>query len=554
MKIKSVEFKNIASYGNQIHKIEFGDVGDFYLIVGANGSGKSTIANVIKFGIYGRLQDKSLKDIPNRFNANGWCRIVIEKNPHTIVTIERSTQPSTLDCWVNGIKYDQAGKKNIQAFIEDEVIGLSFYVFNNIVSLSVNDFKSFLNMNVHDKRSIIDKIFSLGIINQMRGVVREEAKRIKDSVSILNNQVNLLEDNISKSQYELDKLEKSINESNTQQKDIHYNNLKQLNDKIIKIEENFVKLKSNEEKILKERLNVNEAKNNMKLILRQCNDKDKLYKNDKCPTCMSDLHTSEHKNIIDEWVEKRKYALSEITKIELQIDKVNEISIKLMSQKQKLIEQKTTINNHIKFNNQQIQKLDDIIPGQTESLQNIINASSERKKETIKEKNTNIKKSNFYKVLDEMFGDKGIKQIAIKRILPSLNTEINKLIKELNLEYRVIFDNEFNANIIHLGYPVSVSMLSTGERKKIDFAVLIALIKMMKLKFGNLNLVFLDEMFSSIDTDSIHHVIQILNRMTKEMKLNIFVINHTILPTEMFDYIIDVKKNNGFSYFSIDKL
>lgn len=40
MKIKSVEFKNIASYGNSIQKIEFDDKGYLFLTVGANGNGK----------------------------------------------------------------------------------------------------------------------------------------------------------------------------------------------------------------------------------------------------------------------------------------------------------------------------------------------------------------------------------------------------------------------------------------------------------------------------------------------------------------------------------
>ena len=42
MKIKKVEFKNFASYGNRTQVIEFDkDKSDLYLVLGGNGAGKS---------------------------------------------------------------------------------------------------------------------------------------------------------------------------------------------------------------------------------------------------------------------------------------------------------------------------------------------------------------------------------------------------------------------------------------------------------------------------------------------------------------------------------
>jgi len=41
MKINSIEFKNIASYGNSTQVINFNDTASsFYLVTGANGNGK----------------------------------------------------------------------------------------------------------------------------------------------------------------------------------------------------------------------------------------------------------------------------------------------------------------------------------------------------------------------------------------------------------------------------------------------------------------------------------------------------------------------------------
>jgi energy-coupling factor transporter ATP-binding protein EcfA2 len=138
--------------------------------------------------------------------------------------------------------------------------------------------------------------------------------------------------------------------------------------------------------------------------------------------------------------------------------------------------------------------------------------------------------------------------------MPLLNAEIKKVMSDLNMDYRVTFNEEFDVNIQHLGFNVSPDQLSTGERKKIDFATLIALIRLMKVRFAGLNLTFLDEIFSSIDSDGIHHILNVLRKICKELNLNIFVINHSPLPVEIFDYKIDIAKSNGFSNLIVEKI
>ena len=50
MKIKKVEFKNFASYGNRLQVIDFEeDKSNLYLVLGGNGAGKSTLAKVITY-------------------------------------------------------------------------------------------------------------------------------------------------------------------------------------------------------------------------------------------------------------------------------------------------------------------------------------------------------------------------------------------------------------------------------------------------------------------------------------------------------------------------
>jgi DNA repair exonuclease SbcCD ATPase subunit len=65
---------------------------------------------------------------------------------------------------------------------------------------------------------------------------------------------------------------------------------------------------------------------------------------------------------------------------------------------------------------------------------------------------------------------------------------------------------------------------------------------------------FLDEIFSSVDSEGVYHILEILNETIKEINLNTFVINHTVLPAELFDKKIEITKNSGFSDISIESI
>ena len=65
---------------------------------------------------------------------------------------------------------------------------------------------------------------------------------------------------------------------------------------------------------------------------------------------------------------------------------------------------------------------------------------------------------------------------------------------------------------------------------------------------------FLDEIFASVDQTGIHDICAILKRIVKELGLNIFVVSHAPLPIEVFEYKIDVKKENSFSNLKMSKI
>lgn len=554
MKILNIEWRNFNGYGNRIQTMDLSDAG-MRLLLGENGSGKSTISEIIIFSLYGKLSNKRLSDLPNRFNKNLYTKIEIENYGNHYI-IERGVAPNYIKLEVNGVEYDQAGKKNIEEYLVDEVYKIPFYVYNNLIVLSINDFQSFLDMGVSAKRKIIDRIFGLEIINTIRTLVRDELKKIYEISTNLTKEADALAITISKSEKELNILKKQIESDNKDLKDVLLKNIKncntKLNESISKLDE--IKRKNkNAETQIKE---LQEVLNSDKQIKKTINEKRKLYENQKCPFCESDLTTDFHKNLLEDYVKQELETDTNIEATSKSLKALKSLKIKLddmiLNIQTKRAEFTTLLNNY----NEKLKELENTKDNtkQTNVVQKIIDDSKAHRINTIKKKDITENKTNFFKILDEIYGENGVKQLALQKILPTLNSEIRKVMAELNMDYKVVFNINFDAELSHLGYEVATQQVSTGERKKIDVAVLMALIRLMKIKFPTINLIFLDEIFSSLDPNSIYHVINILSKTSKELNLNVFVVNHAPLPEELFDYKIEAKKVNNFSSLEISKI
>jgi DNA repair exonuclease SbcCD ATPase subunit len=554
MKIKKVEWRNFSSYGNRKQVLEFPEDSGLFQIIGENGSGKSSISQVITFGFYGKVEGKKLGDIPNRINGNAWVKITFENNGTEIV-IERGLEPNVFDLYIDGMKYDQAGQRSVQDYLAEDILGIPFYVFNNTISLSINDFKSFIKMSVQDKRAIVDKIFGFHILNQMRDALKEEQKRIKENLDSLSGQMLSIQKSIDKSNSEMESLLQKIQDESKDQLDSlndSLNSFKKLQEHHSQKIEEFKKIEEGfKNSLTQANYSLIESRNKFKDISRRLS----LYESDKCPTCESPLDTDFHNSLKVGLSEEHEKAQKGVEELEDAYTSLKGQEIEISKTKNDLREKGNKISNKIFQISAEINSLSssDKKDLQIESLKNII-SSLEKDSDNLNSENYKTQeKSDWVRTLDDILGEKGVKQMAIRTILPSLNSEILDLLAQMHLDYQVVFDEEFKATIYHMGIEIPVQTLSTGEMKKVDFVVLIAIMKLMKMKFSSINLLFLDELFSSVDPDGIHSILKILKKITKDLGLNIFVINHAPMPHEIFDWKLEVTKTNNFSSILIDK-
>jgi len=561
LKIRQISWRNIGPYGNKLQKLEFSDEGGLWMVVGKNGHGKSFVVNLPKILYYGRLDGFRKEEIANRMNKHGWIYGEVEIKPGVLIAIERNISPQDLKVYkykegeIPNEKHDigKAGIQNYQDYIDLEVTGLPYNIFSNIISLSVNDFKSFISMTPSDKRIIIDKLFSMEIINKMNDLVKKDLRDVKINIDLYDREISILNSSIKGAMKELEDLKNKVAEDNSKKIEELIKEMNSLKSKFQIAEKKLKEFKKKEEEIKKAKEIYLSQKRNIETEIKSIQKKIELYNQDKCPVCetpFSDKRFSLLKENLQEKLSIQKNSLNAIgdgskydevlNKIKESISKINEYIIQVKAGY-------NTLSHKFK-------ELKEYKSKEFSSIENIISKNTIEIKKKEEEKINEDTKYQYLSILESLYSDTGIKKKILESYLPTLNKEIEFTLSELHFPYSLKFDTNFEPKLEHLGIDINVETLSTGEKKRVDLAVLISIIRMLKRKYPSLNIFMLDEVLSSIDGDGIYDIISLLQRTAKEMNINIFIINHSPLPLEYFSYRIEIEKNAGFSDLIIEKL
>ena len=546
MRLKKVSWKNFKSYSNIMTELDFSDIHSLNLIIGVNGTGKSSIAECITYLMYGKIENFTTSEIPNRTNKNFYGKIELDCDGHSVI-IERGLAPTIFTVTIDGNVVDTAGKTNVQDMLEDVYYRIPYSVFKNIIVLSINDFKSLVNLNLSDKRNIIDRIFGFTIFNEVLKKVKEDVKGIdseisensgslranNNSIERIISQVNELKNNMV-SQDEIKKLALNIQKTEEKEK---------------KNEESIQKLEETREKIKREALEKSVDIKDAKKRIEEIDKKIKLIDSGRCPMCGSSLETDEFREEKESLLEERKSCEETIKLItdivnesvrKIEILNKNITTFKGNSQRSNIIELKSDLKSKISANET---KVDPLIETKKQIENDIAKLTEEQN--ILSEKKLN------YSILLKMLGeDGGIKQMIAKSYIKDLNNIIAQTIDFMNMPYSVVFDSNFNTTIMQNGSKVNYKTLSTGEKKRVDFATIISFVKLLKLQYGELNLLFIDELFSNIDIDGVDDMLQLLKDLCQELSLNIFLIHHARLENIMFDNVFETTKKDTFSHLN----
>lgn len=546
MKLKKISWKNFKSYSNAMTELAFNNDPSLNLIVGTNGTGKSSIADCIIYALYGKIDGTNNSDIPNRINKNFYVKIELDCNGHEII-VERGLAPSLFKVTIDGSVVDTAGKNNVQTMLEENYYKIPYSVFKNTLILSINDFKSLIDLNPSDKRNIIDKIFGFTEYNLMVKLIKEDIKMLDSSINSNDGSIKTASINIENYERQLQELK--INEVSQEEID----ELKEKIEEAKKLketnEDNIKKLDKVRKELDRQTSNKNMDIRDLKRRIEDNNKKIKLIDSKKCPTCGSSLDTDEFHKERERLVQENEScetAISEMTSI------INDLSNKMRAvdskrnvfvdaiSKSKLMDLASDLKYKISLKKNSSKPLLNL----KESLDQQISQLNE-------EKELLYKRKMVYDCVMQILGDGGIKEYIASKYIPTINQIISEMMEFMGINYNVVFDRTFKATITSNGYNVTYNSLSTGEKKRIDFATVVSFIKLLKLQLGEMNLLFLDEMLASIDINGVSDMMTILKDLSVELNMNIYLIHHAQVENVVFDNVIETSKPDGFSKISI---
>jgi exonuclease SbcC len=424
MRIQSIEFKNFASYGNSIQRLEFEeDNSELFLTLGKNGHGKTTIANAIMYALYGKVEGVKMADLPNRINKELWVKINLQCKT-TEVSIERGLAPGKFEVKLNGIEFDKAGKRSVQEYLEEEIFGIPYHVFKNIIILSVNDFKSFLTMTNNDKKQIIDRMFGFSILNEMQQNIKEERKSLKVDLDIYERELTQLDENITSVNMKLNELMAESNEKDKAK-------IQELKDSLVRYTANKAKLEHAQNTISESLSKVNldwrsstDDKTKLMYELESLTKKLSLYENNTCPTCEGELSTEFHTDRKSEIEHSIETLPSKIATEQAKVVQIEEDMESLRNKDLAVRDKVSVINTNIRSLKGELIKIKESLnKGDSYShMQSLIDGFEVQESEKTKSKSIVNSEYYFLENLEDILGEDGVKNLAIKTILPGLNT------------------------------------------------------------------------------------------------------------------------------------
>lgn len=550
MRIESIEWRNFNSYGNVTQRIDLPAQGELYNLHGHNGAGKSTIAEVLTFALYGRVEGKNKSDLVSRANKSMWCRVRMRCKGKEVV-VERGVAPVVFEVTIDGGVVDTAGTANVQDFLEDEVYEVPYAVFKNVLVLRISEFKSFLSMTPADKRNIVDRLFGFSVVNQMRERLKVERKDIKDQLALAAADVRAIAESVSAMEMRLEEaVRRDAGDREKMLADLK-GSIRDAKSKKEAADAGLAKVQAVVDRLVSERAALVRDSDRLSHEVRASTSRLDLLAKQRCPYCTSDLTGEYHAHMATEVRESLDRDSARAREVAAEADAIRAKLAAVQSKADELRQEAAQMDRKLQRMMSDARSMLSVKGEGADAIRRLLDEAAERSASKEDAARRLGAEDAFLGTVDDVLGDGGVKSYAMKSMLPSLNNAIKDTARRMHVPYDVYLNEAFDCVVTHMGVEISARTMSTGERKKADIAIIVSLVRMLKVRYPSLNLLFLDELFVSMDAAGVFETSKLLLELCREHGMNIWVMHHAELPGDMFDKQVAVVKDAGFSKMSI---
>ena len=563
---KELRYKNFLSTGDQFNIIKL-DKSPTSLILGDNGSGKSTMLDALTYVLFSKPYRKINK--PQLINSINGSNLLVEVE-FTIGSkkylIRRGIKPGIFEIFVDDNLLNQDAKtKDYQEKLEKQILKLNYKSFTQIIILGSSSFQPFMQLPLASRRDVIEDLLDIQIFSIMNQLLKERVAISKNKNSEFSTKIELNEekirlvesykkeaeeinnDRIQKIRDRITEIEKTV-----QSQEEETVNLERQIDTFMGKTKNFTQLQEKHDKFEEY---YKQIARNIKTVEKEINLIDEVI---ECPTCEQEV-PEEHKGKIlaDREVKMGEYeSATEDLEQKLIGSKGKLTEIYHYQEKIKTLEAKTWRTEYeIREGKKNKEQLNEEIV-HLEKVRDKSVGDDERIKQFQTELNEMqelldlvITEQEYQKIAFNLLKDSGIKTLIIKQYLPIMNTLINQYLTAMDSYFNFELDESFNETIkSRYRDEFSYDSFSEGEKMRIDLALLFTWRSIAKLKnSANTNLLILDEVFdSSLDTTGTDEFLQLIHGM--DSGTNVFIISHKGDSLfEKFDNIIRFEKVKNFS-------